>query len=246
MPIGERWGKLLNSKPSISKFGFANTTNAAKRQTLDLHRQTVLGAAMAAQAALDEDAKAEDALKRNMNRRSADLWREAGHARPTSSRFERAREMMKPAPALCMMDENGSPVNKRQSMQQEGVRRMSSSMAVLSKRMSQAFGAGAAASADSEDIIEMSQYVNVEASQPRAVVEAGPSSPAIQVTSPSRYDRRLSAMSSSNTHATDAEDSPERSADGHDGGEVVAIHTATRGRMSAGPMYILGGIRSPT
>lgn len=253
VPIGERWGKLLNSKPSISKFGYT-TANASKRQTLDLRRQTMLGAALAAQAAQKRDKEAENAMKRDMHRRSADLWREAGHARPTSTRFERAREMMKPAPALCMLDGQESPVNKRQSaLLGDGLGKRMSSMSMLSKRMSQAFGAGLPVSKQDQEMaeVEMSQFADGDASimSHRETAPAGPSRPiAIQITSPDRFEGRCSIISSANTHATDAdaEEAPGRSVDGHEHGEDVAIQTATRGRMSAGPMFIYGGFRSPT
>ena len=259
MPIAEKWNKLLNSKPSISNFGYAATKNAAQRKAQDLRRQTIVGAALAAQAAKEDDENAEEAMRRNMARRSTDLWMQAGHARPASTRFERAREMIKPTPALCMMDGQESPVPRRQStmLGEEGgvVKRMSSSMALLSKRMSQAFGAPSHTTEGQRTHYEMDRIMDLDASlrsRPVGEAEVGarPASPiTIHITSPRHSDRRHSAMSSAQTHASDAHGSSGRSADEHGGGadEIMGeIQTARRGRMSAGPMLIYGGIRSPT
>ena len=258
VPIGEKWNKLLQSKPSISKFGYATTTNAAKRQARDLRRQTIVGAALAAQAAKEQDEQAEQALRQNMHRRSADLWLQAGHARPASTRFERVTEMMKPSPALCMLDSDGSPEPKRMSaMNGDGaMKRMSTGVAMLSQRMSQAFGAqqGTSRAAAGEEGYEMGQFADADASmisQRRERVKVGgearpTSTITIQITSPSKFDRRLSAVSNSDTNTSDVDESPGKSADGHEGEAVGEIQTARRGRMSAGPMLIYGGIRSPT
>lgn len=107
-------------------------------------------------------------MKRNMNRRSADLWLEAGHARPASTRFERAREMIKPSPALCMLD---APTAS------EGM--VSRFMSMLPNRYSATSARVPALARD----IEMGQF------------EDAPSPIAIRVTSPSKFERPESPRS---------------------------------------------------
>lgn len=80
--------RLLEAKPSVSNFGYNR----------DHRRHT------AYETSGLRDLDAEEAMRRMLARRSGDVWIEAGHAVEGGDILSRAAEMMKPTPALCVLD----------------------------------------------------------------------------------------------------------------------------------------------
>lgn len=145
--------KLLEPKPSVANFGFARPS-------------TALG--------VSRDADEEEAMRRTLARRSGDVWLGAGHAIEGGGILSRAAEMIKPVPAMRVLDPRPREKQKRTSEQ---------------------------------DILM----------------------PEISISSPSKYDRRASAISAVTTCENDQTmASAEVSAE---------IQTAKYGRMSKSPTY---------
>ena len=75
-----RMSHLLQPKPSVSNFGYNRHV----------------------------DNRAEEAYRKTMSRYSGDVWREAGHTVETNNRWSRVGEMIKPVPALAVLDHRKS------------------------------------------------------------------------------------------------------------------------------------------
>ena len=83
-----RFGNLLEPKPSITNFGY----DRGGRRPHTVHEAAVW------------DAEAEAKLKKTLARRSGDVWLEEGHAIEGGGFLSRAAEMIKPYPALRVLE----------------------------------------------------------------------------------------------------------------------------------------------
>jgi hypothetical protein len=89
-----RFSHFLELKPSVSNFGFNRR----------LRPHTVYGVKDARDQLRMRDGYQEARFRKNMNRRSTDVWLEEGLAVGTVTRWSRTAEMLKPNPALCVLD----------------------------------------------------------------------------------------------------------------------------------------------
>jgi hypothetical protein len=179
-----KYGSLLEPKPSISNFGY----DRGGRRPHTMYE------------AARWDAEAEARLKRTLARRSGDVWIEEGHAIEGGGLFSRAAEMIKPFPALRVLDSlpEQPAVLKRL---RGGV------MSMLGPRP--------------KDLSEEHGMTSVTA-------------PEISISSPSKYDRRISGIS---TAEGDGEDIDKTMASAELSAE---IRTALYGRMSKSPTFQYG------
>lgn len=175
---------LLQPKPSVSDFGY-------NRRSLT---STVYGELSKI------DRLAEDKLRKTMSRYSGDVWRDEGHAVETNNRWSRAVEMIKPVPALAVLDTRPPS---------EGV--------VKKLRGS---------------VVSMLPKTIGGADTPAP--DTTPSSPVINITSPSKFDRRRSAISSF-THEGETEE-----VEGMTTMQSAEIQVATKARMSSSPIFFCG------
>lgn len=174
--------RLLGPKPSVSDFGYDRRPRP----------HTVYGAN-------HRDALAEERLKHVMARRSTDLWLEDGHAIEGGGFLSRVTEMLKPYPAMRVLDSVSERPDTLTRMR-GGV------MSMIAKRKS---------TYDEEHSM------------------ANMGAPSISITSPSKYDRRISGVSTSDGLEAGDYDQTMGSA------ELSAeIQTAQYGRMSRGPTHI--------
>lgn len=217
VPLGEKWNSLLGHKPSISSFGY----RAPTLSTSGHRRHTVYGSG----ALRASDLAAEDNMRKTLARRSVDIWLEAGHAKPPGNLFERATEMIKPTPALRIM-QGPSERNGGQGVLE---RLRGGVVSMLPKRVSLQGGSDIAMTPR-----RSSRYGDAD--------EEAPSSPiTIHITSPSKYERRQSGL----TREVSADPSFEETGSGDvDGIGEGEIQTATRARMSASPTYFFGRERA--
>ena len=147
-----------------------------------------------------------------MNRRSTDVWLEEGFAVAAPTRWSRTAEVLKPNPALCVLEPTG-PSDSLLKKLRGGV------VSMMPKRFSA--------------IIDNYQLNDI-----RSVNEDDvPSSPiAISITSPSKFDRRrASALSEVMTHEGDADEG-----EGATTVQTAEIQIATKGRMSVSPVVFCG------
>lgn len=173
------FGTLLEPKPSISNFGY----DRGGRRPHTMYEATLW------------DAQAEANLKRTMHRRSGDVWIEKGHAVEGGGLLSRAVEMIKPYPALRVLD---SLPDQPASLK----RLRGGVMSMLGGRSNRG---------DEEHAM------------------ANVSAPAISISSPSKYDRRVSCTSTCEGEEIDRTmNSAEMSAE---------IKTAVYGRMSKSPTF---------
>jgi len=85
-----RMTNLLEPKPSVTNFGY-NRRHTVHEAT-DLH-----------------DIDQEEAMRRTLARRSGDVWIESGHAVEGGGILSRAAEMIKPTPAMRVLDSHPRP-----------------------------------------------------------------------------------------------------------------------------------------
>lgn len=177
---------LLQPKPSVSNFGYNRRSRTS----------TVYGELSKI------DRLAEEKFRKTMSRYSGDVWRDEGHAVETNTRWSRVVEMIKPVPALAVLDTR-PPL--------EGVvkKLRGSVVSMLPKTMG-----GAISDTPASD--------------------ATPSSPVINITSPSKFDRRSSAISSF-THEGETEE-----VEGMTTMQSAEIQVATKARMSSSPIFFCG------
>ena len=90
------WRHFLNPKPSVSNFGF-NRPKGAKPEVVGVR------------SGLDHDK-----YMQNANRRSGDVWIEMGHAIKGGNRLSRTAEMLKPNPAMRVLDKPEGSKDKPQ------------------------------------------------------------------------------------------------------------------------------------
>lgn len=178
-----RYGDLLEPKPSISNFGY----DRGGRRPHTMYE------------AAKWDAAAEAKLRKTMARRSGDVWIENGHAIEGGGLFARAAEMIKPYPALRVLDSLPD--------QPAALKRLRGGvMSML----------GPKKPSDREENHAM----------------ANMTAPTISISSPSKYDRRASAISTAEGEEIDRTMAS---------GELCAeIQTAVYGRMSQSPTFYCG------
>ncbi|ORX36148.1 hypothetical protein BD324DRAFT_527089 [Kockovaella imperatae] len=202
-----RWSHFLETKPSISNFGYNRP-----------RPHTVLGGATHIQLDATDIAEQDRLTKRAMARRSTDVWLESGHAIQGGSRLSRVGEMLKPVPAMRILD---VPVERPQ--QKKIIQLRGGIVSMLSNRLSDH------APATSESVEHWANFGHGRV----------PDSPVtIQITSPDKRDvRRASRATVQSMGSEDLEHSGEMEGCSLPSAE---IHHATRGRMSAGPTVVLG------
>ena len=198
---------MLKAQPSVSNFGHNRPRPF-----------TVYGASDA------RDQLAEEQLRKNMTRRSGEIWVENGHAIIGGNRWSRTAEMLKPVPAMRALD-TCSPSEGVIKKFRGGV------VSMLPKRVSEV-----------RDSYRMDTFnLQTATSRRSAAIEAEveavdeePTSPVtIQIVSPSKSerDRRASMSSTSITHDGEADE-------GLTTIRNAEIQVATRGRMSMGPVFL--------
>lgn len=179
-----KFGTLLEPRPSISNFGY----DRGGRRPHTMYE------------AAKWDAEAEGRLKRTLARRSGDVWIEKGHAIEGGGLLSRAAEMIKPYPALRVLDSLPE--------QPAALKRLRGGvMSMLAPRRN--------------DRTESHAMANVTA-------------PEISISSPSKYDRRISGISTADGEVEDV-DRTAASAE-----LAVEIRTALYGRMSKSPTFQYG------
>ena len=198
---------FLEPRPTVSRFGHNRP-----------RPHTVFGAAPGGDSEQDVTAR------KVLARRSTEVWLENGHAVEGGNRWSRTAEMLKPVPAMRILDSWAQPPKHKALTRLRG-----GVMSMLPNRASQY---------DPADIeLEIQSWKRNERKQEDQV----PSSPiTISVTSPSKFERRSSAGSEFTAEGT------------FEGGEAgdgfsvegpslptVEFHTATRGMMSPGPSVVL-------
>lgn len=179
-----QYGTLLEPKPSISNFGY----DRGGRRPHTMYE------------AARWDAEAEARMKRTLARRSVDVWIEDGHAIEGGGIFARAAEMIKPYPALRVLDS------------------LPEQPAVL-KRLR----GGVMSMLGPRTTVQNEEHA-------MGTVAA----PEISISSPSKYDRRVSGIS---TAEGEVEDVDRTMASGELSAE---IRTAQYGRMSKSPTFQYG------
>lgn len=180
-----RYGNLLDPKPSISNFGY----DRGGRRPHTVHEAAMW------------DAEAETKLKRTLARRSGDVWLEDGHAVQGGGLLSRAAEMIKPYPALRVLESIPD--------QPAALKRLRGGvMSMLGPRKS---------------------------NQDEEHAMGNMAAPAISISSPSKYDRRFSGISS--LEAVDGEEIDRTMASAELSAE---IQTALYGRMSKSPTFYCG------
>jgi hypothetical protein len=216
VPLGEKWTSLLEPKPSISSFGYQAPTLGAHIN--ENRRHTMHGNAAAS------DRAAEECMRKTLARRSVDIWLEAGHAKPVGSVLERAAEMIRPHPALRILDGQREPAGEGMMRKLRGG---VVSMLLMPKRYSQAGTQGVEMTTPRRT---QSRYADAEEDEPDSPIT-------ISITSPSKYERRQSGLARPYSTA----DTEDGTAEEDTGLEVNgSIQTATRARISASPTYFFG------
>ncbi|WVQ97472.1 hypothetical protein IAU59_004586 [Kwoniella sp. CBS 9459] len=203
-------GKMIEPKPSLTTF--LGSTRSPER------RHTVYGGLSI------KDMKAEEAIRNTLARRSGDVWISSGHAIEGGGFISRATEMLKPVPAMRVLDH-------QPSLREHGTMRAlrGGIVSMLAKRTSRLFDS------DSQGVQEqydMGQFEDAEA------VAASParSGIAISIIAPSPDKRTSRARSQSCSSIGDGECEGEASWQN----EAAHITVAKRGRMSNGPTFIFG------
>jgi hypothetical protein len=189
--LNERLSKLIEPKPSISNFGYDRKGHGDRRHT-------VYG------NPTERDAGEMEAMRRILARRSGDVWIESGHAVEGGGLWSRATEMLKPVPALRVLDDRPRAAGVLTRLQGRVV-------SLLPKWHSQV---------DEEHAL--GQFDDA----PQAIVEEEVNPPnespiRINIESPSKYERRVSAAVI-------------------EGESVGEVQVARKGRMSPSPTFFCG------
>ncbi|WWC59032.1 uncharacterized protein I303_101578 [Kwoniella dejecticola CBS 10117] len=220
--------KMIEPKPSLTTF--LGSTRGQGR------RHTVYG------GLTFDDIQAEENMRKTLARRSGDVWISSGHAIEGGGLLSRATEMLKPVPAMRVLE------NTRPKRSNEGtLRRMRGGVvSMLAKRASGLF------QQNTENDVElaMDQFEDADMSEGNSpsIYGDGSASPArsgiaISIIAPSpekrvsQFARTASSYSSGQEGETDI---------GFDMSYATAeIGTARRGRMSNGPTFIFGKEKNP-
>ncbi|WVF70442.1 hypothetical protein IAT40_005232 [Kwoniella sp. CBS 6097] len=203
-------GKMIEPKPSLTTF--LGSTRGHER------RHTVYGGLSLM------DLEAEEAMRKTLARRSGDVWISSGHAIEGGGFISRATEMLKPVPAMRVLDD-------QPRMREHGTMRAlrGGIVSMLVKRTSRLFDS------DTQGIQEqydMGQFEDAEA----GVASPAKSGIAISIIGPSPDKRASRARSQSISSMGDGNVEGEASWQN----EAAHITVAKRGRMSNGPTFIFG------
>ncbi|WWD21923.1 hypothetical protein CI109_106411 [Kwoniella shandongensis] len=226
--------KLIEPKPSLTTFQGTFAVRSPER------RHTVYG------GGLDfKDLEAEERMRRIVARRSGDVWIEAGHAIEGGGMLSRVGEMIKPVPAMRVLDAPLPGAGEAEVGSRElGIMRKlrGGVVSMLPKRASRLFEsdiqpasqpqAPPQAHTQGQDALEMGQFddarTDAESTMRSAAWSPARSTIAISVIGPSPEKRRTSRFSTITDGGGEADNSL----------PTAKIYEAKRGRMSSGPMLI--------
>lgn len=217
VPTG-RLSHFLEAKPSISNFGHARPLRARPHTIIGLNQ---VGGMNDVDKAL-RDEIAERQVRGNQSRQSGDVWIEHGHAVVPGNRLSRTAEMLKPVPAMVVLDrmprETGQSSSSAMKKLRGGV------VSMLPGRISAMI---------QDDLQDQ---------------DVPPSPIAINIESPSKHERRQQRFSMvsdiTEGNSDDAIGDYRGNATADTEGERMTtlrsaeIHVAQKGRMSHGPAFI--------
>ncbi|KAK6904167.1 hypothetical protein I203_107683 [Kwoniella mangroviensis CBS 8507] len=208
--------KMIEPKPSLTTFIGSG------------RRHTVYGGLTLAEMQADED------MRKTLARRSGDVWISNGHAIEGGGLISRATEMLKPVPAMRVLEDT-----RRRNDDGTMKKMRGGVVSLLAKRASSLFHS------QTRDDIELGQFEDAdgELSFDKEITPPSParSGIAISIIAPSP-EKRLSKA----TTAVTRTGSSYSTGEGENGPEIDAsygtaeIGMAKRGRMSNGPMFIFG------
>ncbi|WRT65176.1 uncharacterized protein IL334_002119 [Kwoniella shivajii] len=205
--------KIIGPRPSLTTF--MGSGKSPER------RHTVYGGLTM------KDLEAEEAMRKTLARRSGDVWISSGHAIEGGGILSRATEMLKPVPAMRVLED---AVKTKESIKPKSLR--DSVFSMVSKRASSLFQQNRA------DDVRSSQFEDADNETSRNYIQASParSNIAISIIGPSPEKRRSTARTQSSYSTDDVEEGT-----GIDVSyQTAEIGMAKRGRMSNGPMFIFG------
>ncbi|ODN75246.1 hypothetical protein L202_06438 [Cryptococcus amylolentus CBS 6039] len=217
---GKHMGKLVQQKPSLTTF-LSTDGGGSRVVTFEgkspERRHTVYGN-------LDlRDMEAEEVMRKTIARKSADVWFEEGHAVQGGGIFARAAEMLKPVPAMRVLE-----IQPKTRAHKDDIRsHRAGVVSMLAKRASSLFEGGWTGvheEATSQGAETTGRYD--DASDDASFISAK-SGVAVSVTGPSP-DKRASRLSRGHSCSSNGENES----------MPAQIHEAKRGRMSNGPMLI--------
>ncbi|WVR04351.1 hypothetical protein IAU60_001352 [Kwoniella sp. DSM 27419] len=199
--------KKLEPKPSLTTFVAATRS--------PVRRHTIYGGLSL------KDLEAEEAMRKTLARRSGDVWIESGHAIEGGNRLSRAAEMLKPVPAMRVLDSQPKVKDPATLRSLRG-----GVVSMLVKRASRLF---------ESDYNGMALAEAGEADHDQGVT-ASPARSGIAISiiapSPERRRSRLTSQSGSSIgDEVEGESEPSWQSQ-------AQIGMAQRGRMSSGPKYI--------
>ncbi|WWD08100.1 hypothetical protein V865_006211 [Kwoniella europaea PYCC6329] len=207
--------KMIEPKPSLTTFIGSG------------RRHTVYGGLTLAEMQADED------MRKTLARRSGDVWISNGHAIEGGGFISRATEMLKPVPAMRVLedtrrrDDDGTMKKMRGGV-----------VSMLAKRASSLFHS------QTREDIELGQFEDAdgELSFDKGMTPASParSGIAISIIAPSPEKRlsKATAVTRTGSSYSTGEGENEPEIDASYG--TAEIGMAKRGRMSNGPMFIFG------
>ncbi|WVQ68826.1 uncharacterized protein L199_007035 [Kwoniella botswanensis] len=207
--------KMIEPKPSLTTFIGSG------------RRHTVYGGLTLAEMQGDED------MRKTLARRSGDVWISNGHAIEGGGFISRATEMLKPVPAMRVLEDT-----RRRNDDGTMKKMRGGVVSMLAKRASSLFHS------QTRDDIELGQFEDAdgEPSFDKGIAPASParSGIAISIIAPSPEKRlsKATAVTRTGSSYSTGEGENEPEIDASYG--TAEIGMAKRGRMSNGPMFIFG------
>ncbi|WWD00153.1 hypothetical protein V866_007061 [Kwoniella sp. B9012] len=207
--------KMIEPKPSLTTFIGSG------------RRHTVYGGLTLAEMQADED------MRKTLARRSGDVWISNGHAIEGGGFISRATEMLKPVPAMRVLEDT-----RRRNDDGTMKKMRGGVVSMLAKRASSLFHS------QTRDDIESGQFEDAdgELSFDKGINPASPakSGIAISIIAPSPVKRlsKSTAVTRTGSSYSTGEGENEPEIDASYG--TAEIGMAKRGRMSNGPMFIFG------
>ncbi|WVW78895.1 hypothetical protein I302_100858 [Kwoniella bestiolae CBS 10118] len=211
--------KMIEPKPSLTSF--IGHSKSPER------RHTVYG------GLTFQDMQAEEDLRKTLARRSGDVWIQHGHAIEGGGMISRATEMLKPVPAMRVMEDT-----RRRNDDGTMKKMRGGVVSMLAKRASSLFHS------QPNENIELGQFEDAEMSFNDIGASPARSGIAISIIAPSP-DKRLSKATAAGKTTSSYSTGDGETALGQEP-EIDAsygtaeIGMAKRGRMSNGPMFIFG------
>ncbi|WWC87315.1 uncharacterized protein L201_002204 [Kwoniella dendrophila CBS 6074] len=245
--------KMIEPKPSLTTFIHTPTNKSNHR------RHTVYGGGLTF-----EDIQADENMRKTLARRSGDVWIQSGHAIEGGGFISRATEMLKPVPAMRVLESTKRQNNNERTAQnsRNGI------VSMLAKRASSLFTyhQPGPQQQNNENEIELGQFEDIldgdfslrsdhnndNLRQELSSVSPARSNIAISIIAPSPEKPPVSKRRSSRLTNPRSTSSYYSSIDGENDNDnsninevdasygTAEIGTATRGRMSNGPMFIFG------